>query len=125
MQSSSCSSSRRAPAAAYTVAKTAVVALARALAVEVLDAGVRVNAVLPSTIDTAANRRAMPDGDAARWVQPESLAAVIGVPALGRGARCERSRDPCLWPCLRSCRPPAASSQPLRRRGGRRGLAQR
>lgn len=64
-------------AAAYTVAKTAVVALARALAVEVLDAGVRVNAVLPSTIDTAANRRAMPDGDAARWVQPESLAAVI------------------------------------------------
>ena len=64
-------------AAAYTVAKTAVVALARALAFEVLDAGVRVNAVLPSTIDTAENRRAMPDGDASRWVKPESLAAVI------------------------------------------------
>ena len=56
--------------------QTAVVALARALAVEVLDAGVRVN-VLPGTIDTAENRGAMPDGDASRWVQPESLAAVI------------------------------------------------
>lgn len=64
-------------AAAYTVAKTAVVALARALSAEVLDAGVRVNAVLPSTIDTAQNRGAMPDADASRWVQPESLAAVI------------------------------------------------
>ncbi len=64
-------------AAAYTVAKSAVVALARAIAIEVLDAGVRVNAVLPSTIDTAKNRGAMPDADASRWVQPESIAAVI------------------------------------------------
>jgi len=64
-------------AAAYTVAKSAVVALARAIAVEVLDAGVRVNAVLPSTIDTAKNRGAMPDADASHWVQPESIAAVI------------------------------------------------
>ncbi len=63
--------------AAYTVAKSAVVALARAVAAEVLDAGVRVNAVLPSTIDTARNRSAMPDADASRWVEPESLAAVI------------------------------------------------
>jgi NAD(P)-dependent dehydrogenase (short-subunit alcohol dehydrogenase family) len=64
-------------AAAYTVAKSAVVALARAIAVEVLDAGVRVNAVLPSTIDTASNRTAMPDADPSRWVRPESIAAVI------------------------------------------------
>lgn len=64
-------------AAAYTVAKSAVVALARAIAVEVLDSGVRVNAVLPSTIDTAMNRGAMPDADASRWVKPESVAAVI------------------------------------------------
>ncbi|HEX7624996.1 MAG TPA: SDR family oxidoreductase [Anaeromyxobacteraceae bacterium] len=61
----------------YTVAKSAVVALARAIAAEVLDAGVRVNAVLPSTIDTAQNRGAMPDADASRWVEPESIAAVI------------------------------------------------
>jgi NAD(P)-dependent dehydrogenase (short-subunit alcohol dehydrogenase family) len=63
--------------AAYTVAKSAVVALARVLAVEVRDAGVRLNAVLPSTIDTAQNRAAMPDADASRWVEPESLAEVI------------------------------------------------
>lgn len=64
-------------AAAYTVAKSAVVALARAIAGEVLEAGVRVNAVLPSTIDTPANRGAMPSADASRWVQPGSISAVI------------------------------------------------
>jgi NAD(P)-dependent dehydrogenase (short-subunit alcohol dehydrogenase family) len=64
-------------AAPYTVAKSAVVALARVIATEVLDAGVRVNAVLPSTIDTAQNRGAMPDADVSRWVKPESIAAVI------------------------------------------------
>ncbi len=65
-------------AAAYTVAKSAVVALARVIASEVRDAGVRVNAVLPSTIDTAQNRDTMPDADATRWVEPESIAEVIG-----------------------------------------------
>ena len=64
-------------AASYTVAKSAVVALARVIAAEVLDAGVRVNAVLPSTIDTAQNRGAMPDADVSRWVKPESIATVI------------------------------------------------
>jgi NAD(P)-dependent dehydrogenase (short-subunit alcohol dehydrogenase family) len=64
-------------AAAYTVAKSAVVALARAVASEVLDAGVRVNAVLPSTIDTPANRAAMPKADLSRWVEPASIAAVM------------------------------------------------
>jgi NAD(P)-dependent dehydrogenase (short-subunit alcohol dehydrogenase family) len=64
-------------AAAYTVAKSAVVALARVIASEVRDAGVRANAVLPGTIDTAQNRGAMPDADASRWVKPESIAAVI------------------------------------------------
>ncbi len=63
--------------AAYTVAKSAVVALVRVVASEVLDAGVRVNAVLPSTIATPQNRAAMPDADASRWVEPESIAAVI------------------------------------------------
>jgi NAD(P)-dependent dehydrogenase (short-subunit alcohol dehydrogenase family) len=64
-------------AAAYTVAKSAVVALARTVAAEVLDAGVRVNAVLPSTIDTPANRAAMPKADPSRWVAPASIAEVI------------------------------------------------
>jgi NAD(P)-dependent dehydrogenase (short-subunit alcohol dehydrogenase family) len=63
--------------AAYTVAKSALVALARAIAAEVLDAGVRVNAVLPSTIDTARNRGGMPGAEASRWVKPESIASVI------------------------------------------------
>jgi NAD(P)-dependent dehydrogenase (short-subunit alcohol dehydrogenase family) len=63
--------------AAYTVAKSAVVALAQVLAAEVRDAGVRVNAVLPSTIDTAQNRASMPAADPSRWVKPESIAEVI------------------------------------------------
>jgi len=64
-------------AAAYVASKAAVVAYARAAAAEVLDSGVRVNAVLPSTIDTPANRTAMPKADPLRWVSPESLARVI------------------------------------------------
>jgi NAD(P)-dependent dehydrogenase (short-subunit alcohol dehydrogenase family) len=44
---------------------------------EVLADGVRVNAVLPSTIDTPANRAAMPESDPGHWVSIESLSAVI------------------------------------------------
>lgn len=62
---------------AYTVAKAGVIALTQALAQEVRARGVTVNAVLPSTMDTAANRRAMPAADRARWVRPESVAAAI------------------------------------------------
>jgi NAD(P)-dependent dehydrogenase (short-subunit alcohol dehydrogenase family) len=64
-------------AAAYAASKAAVVALAQAVAAEVLEHGVRVNAVLPSVIDTAQNRRAMPGADFGRWVGVESLASVI------------------------------------------------
>jgi NAD(P)-dependent dehydrogenase (short-subunit alcohol dehydrogenase family) len=64
-------------AAAYGASKAAVVALVQAVAAELVDAGVRVNAVLPSTLDTPANRRAMPDADASRWVTLESAAGVI------------------------------------------------
>jgi NAD(P)-dependent dehydrogenase (short-subunit alcohol dehydrogenase family) len=64
-------------AAAYAAAKSAVVALCRAVAAEVVTSGVRVNAVLPSTIDTPANRRAMPGADPSRWVAPRSLAGVV------------------------------------------------
>ena len=59
------------------MAKSAVVTLARVVAAEVLEHGVRVNAVLPSAIDTDANRRAMPKADPSRWVSPASLAQVI------------------------------------------------
>lgn len=63
--------------AAYAASKAAVVALAQAVAAEVLDHGVRVNAVLPSTLDTPANRASMPKADPSRWVSLPSAAGVI------------------------------------------------
>lgn len=62
---------------AYAAAKSGVARLTEALAEELKDRGVTVNAVLPSIIDTPANRRDMPDADFSRWVRPESLAAII------------------------------------------------
>jgi NAD(P)-dependent dehydrogenase (short-subunit alcohol dehydrogenase family) len=64
-------------AAAYGASKSAAVALAEIVAAEVRDSGVRVNSILPSTIDTAMNRKSMPNADASKWVKPESLAKVI------------------------------------------------
>jgi NAD(P)-dependent dehydrogenase (short-subunit alcohol dehydrogenase family) len=64
---------------AYTIAKAGVVALTRALAAEVRPAGVLVNAILPSTMDTPANRKAMgsaPDV-VARWAKPADVATTI------------------------------------------------
>lgn len=61
-------------AAAYSVAKTAVVRLTESLAAELGREGVRVNAVLPGTLDTPANRHAMPDADPNQWVDPQALA---------------------------------------------------
>ena len=66
-----------AKAAAYAASKAAVLALVQACAAEVLADGVRINAVLPSTIDTAANRAAMPKADVTQWVTIESLSGVI------------------------------------------------
>jgi NAD(P)-dependent dehydrogenase (short-subunit alcohol dehydrogenase family) len=63
---------------AYVASKAGAVALAQAVAAEVLESGVRINAILPSTIDTPANRNAMPDADFTRWVSAESAAGVIG-----------------------------------------------
>jgi NAD(P)-dependent dehydrogenase (short-subunit alcohol dehydrogenase family) len=62
---------------AYAISKAGVAALTRALADEVLEHGITVNAIAPSTIDTAANRAAMPDVDPARWVRPEEIAATL------------------------------------------------
>ena len=63
--------------AAYAIAKGAVLGLVDALDVEYRDDGIRTNAVLPSVIDTPANRAAMPDADADTWVTPAQLAATI------------------------------------------------
>ena len=64
-------------AAAYGASKAAVVAMAQAVAQEVLEHGVRINAILPSTMDTPANRAAMPDADPSKWVALDSASAVI------------------------------------------------
>jgi NAD(P)-dependent dehydrogenase (short-subunit alcohol dehydrogenase family) len=64
-------------AVGYVTSKAAVLALVDALAVEYRDDGVRANAVLPSVIDTPANRAAQPDADHDRWVRPEEIAEVI------------------------------------------------
>jgi NAD(P)-dependent dehydrogenase (short-subunit alcohol dehydrogenase family) len=60
----------------YTVAKAAVITLTQALAREVAR-GITVNAVLPSTMDTPGNRRAMPDADRSGWVSTDAVADVI------------------------------------------------
>jgi NAD(P)-dependent dehydrogenase (short-subunit alcohol dehydrogenase family) len=64
-------------AAAYAASKAAAVALMDSLAADVKGTGVRVNSLLPSIIDTATNRRAMPNGDFAAWPKPEQIAQVI------------------------------------------------
>jgi NAD(P)-dependent dehydrogenase (short-subunit alcohol dehydrogenase family) len=63
--------------AAYAVAKSALHALVRVLALENRARGVRVNAVLPGTIDTPDNRAAMPDADRSRWTSPAAIAGTI------------------------------------------------
>jgi NAD(P)-dependent dehydrogenase (short-subunit alcohol dehydrogenase family) len=62
---------------AYAAAKAGVTALTQALAAEVADDGILVNAIAPSIIDTPANRKAMPDADHGRWPQPAELASTI------------------------------------------------
>jgi NAD(P)-dependent dehydrogenase (short-subunit alcohol dehydrogenase family) len=62
---------------AYTASKAGVAKLTEALAEELKDKGINVNAVLPTIIDTPANRADMPQADFTRWVAPEALADVI------------------------------------------------
>jgi NAD(P)-dependent dehydrogenase (short-subunit alcohol dehydrogenase family) len=62
---------------AYTASKAGVAKLTEALAEELKDKGINVNAVLPTVIDTPANRADMPKADFSRWVAPEALADVI------------------------------------------------
>jgi NAD(P)-dependent dehydrogenase (short-subunit alcohol dehydrogenase family) len=64
-------------AAAYAASKAAAVALMDSLAEDTKGTGVRVNSILPSIIDTAANRSAMPESDFSTWPKPEDIAQVI------------------------------------------------
>lgn len=63
--------------AAYAASKRAVLQLTEALAAELREQNITANAILPSVIDTPANRAAMPKADHSRWVQPEEIARVV------------------------------------------------
>jgi NAD(P)-dependent dehydrogenase (short-subunit alcohol dehydrogenase family) len=64
-------------AAGYVTGKAALLAFITALDADYKNDGVRCNAVLPSVIDTPANREDMPDADFSKWVPPEQIARVI------------------------------------------------
>jgi NAD(P)-dependent dehydrogenase (short-subunit alcohol dehydrogenase family) len=64
-------------AAGYIASKAAVLALIQALDAEYKHHGIRCNAILPSVIDTPANRSAQPDADYSKWVLPEEIAKVV------------------------------------------------
>ena len=63
--------------AAYAASKAAAVAMMDSLAADLKGTGVRANSVLPSIIDTPANRKAMPNADFSRWPKPDDIARVI------------------------------------------------
>jgi NAD(P)-dependent dehydrogenase (short-subunit alcohol dehydrogenase family) len=63
--------------AAYTASKAAAERIIQSMAAELLEHGVRVNGIMPSTIDTPANRRDMPNADFAKWVSPAQIADVM------------------------------------------------
>jgi NAD(P)-dependent dehydrogenase (short-subunit alcohol dehydrogenase family) len=62
---------------AYSASKAALVSLIRTIALENKDAGITANVILPGTMDTPANRDAMPNADKSKWVQPANIAALI------------------------------------------------
>ncbi len=64
-------------AAAYVVSKAGLAALIRALALELAGSGVTINGLLPTTIDTPANRKSMPDADPSKRVNPRSIADML------------------------------------------------
>jgi NAD(P)-dependent dehydrogenase (short-subunit alcohol dehydrogenase family) len=69
--------SARSGQAAYATAKAGLITLSEALAEEYRDQGIRSNVVLPGTVDTAANRRSMPDADHEAWTHPDEIARTI------------------------------------------------
>ena len=62
---------------AYSASKAAMVSLIRTVADENKNSGITANVILPGTMDTPANRKAMPDADFGKWVQPARVAALM------------------------------------------------
>jgi NAD(P)-dependent dehydrogenase (short-subunit alcohol dehydrogenase family) len=63
--------------AAYSASKAAVVAMTESIAEEVAGKGITANVIIPSTIDTPANRKSMPEADFSKWVRPEAIAGAM------------------------------------------------
>ena len=76
----------RAPSglAAYAASKAALLRLVESFADELKGAGVRLNAVLPSIIDTPQNRADMPKADPSKWVTPQEVAEAVNAGEIGR-----------------------------------------
>ena len=68
---------QNANAGAYSASKAALLALTRAIAAENAPLGISANIVMPGTMDTPANRKAMPAADLSKWVQPEQVANLL------------------------------------------------
>jgi len=62
---------------AYSASKSAVLRLTESMAAELKASNINVNCIMPSTIDTPQNRKAIPNGDFSKWVAPEAIADVI------------------------------------------------
>jgi NAD(P)-dependent dehydrogenase (short-subunit alcohol dehydrogenase family) len=62
---------------AYSASKAAMVSLVRTVALENIDAGLTANVILPGTMDTPANRKAIPSADFSKWVRPATVASLI------------------------------------------------
>lgn len=62
---------------AYSASKAAMVSLVRTVALENKDAGLTANVILPGTMDTPANRKAIPNADFSKWVRPATVAGLI------------------------------------------------
>jgi NAD(P)-dependent dehydrogenase (short-subunit alcohol dehydrogenase family) len=67
----------RAKFSAYAMSKAAVLRLTESMAAEVQEYGITVNAILPGTIDTEANRQSMPNADFSKWVKPKTIAETL------------------------------------------------
>jgi NAD(P)-dependent dehydrogenase (short-subunit alcohol dehydrogenase family) len=67
----------RAKNGAYAISKAGIVVLTETIAEEVKKYNINVNAIMPSTIDTAGNKKSMPDADSSKWVDPVDIAKVI------------------------------------------------
>ncbi|MSQ09295.1 MAG: SDR family NAD(P)-dependent oxidoreductase [Dehalococcoidia bacterium] len=81
---------------AYGASKAAVIALTESIAEEVSGRGITANVIIPSTIDTPANRKAMPDADFSKWVPPHALAEAMVFLCTESGGNINGARIP-IW----------------------------